>query len=150
MFEDVKKWFKKRKAKKQRQIETHFTDEIVPMEREIRAKAREWLSPFISQAKLYDLDIRTEYLYITDDLEKLKTRPDEKYTYTMAIEISHPNETDEEKTVTLDIDLLHVRIGKTSYRGVENEYAKEELQDNLTEALNEIAINGFDAYLFGN
>ena len=64
----------------------------------------------------------------------------------MAIEISRPNEADEKKIVTLNIDLLHVRIGKTSYRGMENEYATEELQDNLTEALNEIAKNGFEAY----
>ena len=146
LFEDVKAWSQKRKSKKKSQIKEHLTDEIVPMEREIRAKVREWLEPFVAQAKHYDLEIKTTYLYITKDFEELKSRPQKGYTYTLLAEIAHFGETDENRIVDLSVDLLFVRLGKTAYRGVQNIHAKEELDDTFSVVLNEIVKNGIEVY----
>ena len=146
LFEDAKKWIDKRKTNKQSQIKAHLTDEIVPMEREIRAETREWLKPFIAQAKQYDLDIRAKYFYITKDFEELNSRPKEGYTYTLIAEIAHFNETDENRIVVVSVDLLYVRLGKTSYRGVKNKHAKEELEFTISDMLNEINKNGLEVY----
>ncbi len=146
LFEDVKNWIDKRKTKKQAQIEAHLTDEIVKMEREIRAEARMWLQPFLTQAKQYDLEIKVNYRYITNDFEEYRSRPKEGYTYTLVAEIAHANETDENRIVVLNVDLLYVRLGKTSYRGVENEHAEEELKLTVSDALHEIHQNGIDVY----
>ncbi|MBQ7335078.1 MAG: hypothetical protein IJW92_01210 [Clostridia bacterium] len=145
-FEDVKSWAQKKKSKKESQIKAHLTDEIVPMEREIRAKAREWIEPFVAQAKHYDLEIKTKYLYITKDFEELNSRPYEGYTYTLLAEIAHFGETNENRTVVVSVNLLFVRLGKTAYRGVQNANAKKELDDVFSEVLNEIGKNGIEAY----
>ncbi len=150
LFEDTKKWINKRKNKKQSQIKACLTDEIVPMEREIRAETREWLKLFIAQAKQYNLDIKTKYFYITKELEELKSRPKEGYTYTLIVEIAHYNETDENRVATVSVDLLYVRLGKTSYRGVKNEHAKEELEFTISDMLDEINKNGIDVYCKNN
>jgi hypothetical protein len=146
LFEDTKEKLRARRARKQKQIQAHFTDEIVPMEREIRAEAREWLEPFLAQAKHYDLEIKTKYLYITKDLEEFNSRPQKGYTYTLLAEIAHPGETDEDRIVEVSVDLLFVRLGKTAYRGVQNEHAKKDLDDILSDVLHEIGKNGIEAY----
>ena len=146
LFEDVKKWAHKRKTKKQSQKKAHLTDEIVPMEREIRAETREWLKPFIAQAKQYDLDIKANYFYSTKDFKELTSRPPEGYTYTLVAEIAHVNETHQDRTVLVDVDLLYVRLGKTSYRGVKNKNRKEELNFTFSDVLKEIHENGIDVY----
>ena len=150
LFEDAKKWINKRRAKKQSQVKAHLTDEIVPMEREIRAETREWLKPFIAQAKQYNLDIKTKYFYITEDFEELYSRPKEGYTYTLVAEIAHYNETDENRIITVSIDLLYVRLGKTSYRGVKNKHIKEEFEFTFSDVLNEIRQNGIEIYCRNN
>lgn len=137
LFEDTKKWIQKRNKRKQKQIRLHLTDEIAPMEREIRAKCREWLSPLAAQAKQYNLELKTKYLYITKDFEELRSRPQEGYTYTLIMEVAHPGETDEERIYVVSIDLIYVRLGKTAYRGVINEHIEEELRISFTDALNE-------------
>ena len=142
LFEDTKKRIQKRKAKKQKQIKIHLTDEIVPMEREIRAEAREWLKPLIEQAKQQDLEIKVKYYYVTNDFEELSSRPDEGYVYTLIAEIAHPNETDEDRIFVVSADLLYVRLGKTAYRGVKNKYAKEQLEFFILDELDEIKKNG--------
>ncbi|MBQ6829522.1 MAG: hypothetical protein IJO59_00200 [Clostridia bacterium] len=146
LFEDAKKWLNKKRKQKQKEIKAHLTDEVAPMEREIRAKVREWLAPFIAQAKQYDLDMRADYRYITGDGDERKSRPQEGYTYTLMIEIARPNETDDNRVVLLSVDLLYVRLGKTTYRGVVNEHAEEELRLTLTDVLDEIFKNGIDVY----
>ena len=146
LFEDTKERINARRTKKQKRMKAHLTDEIVPMEREIRAKAREWLEPFVAQAKHYDLEIKTTYLYITEDFEELKSRPQKGYTYTLLAEIAHFGETDENRIVDLSVDLLFVRLGKTAYRGVQNKLAKEELDDTFSVVLNEIGKNGIEVY----
>lgn len=150
LFEDAKKWIDKRKAKKQSQIKLHLTDYVVLMEREIRAETRELLKPFIAQAKQYNLDIKSKYLYITKDFEELTSRPKEGYTYTLVSEISHFNETDESRIVVVSVDLLYVRLGKTAYRGVKNKHIKEEFEFTFSDVLNEINKNGIEVYCKNN
>lgn len=145
-FEDIKKRRNKRKTKKQAQIKAHLTDEVVPMEREIRAKVREWINPFVAQANQYGLDMRAEYVYITEDFEDRRSRPKEGYTYTLVVEISRFNERDEERILVFSTDLLYVRLGKTAYRGVINEHAKEEIQVTLSDALGQISREGIESY----
>ncbi len=138
LFEDVKKWFAKRKTKKQKQIEAHLTNEIVQLEREVRAEVREWIKPFIIKAKQQNIEIKTKYLYITKDFEELKSRPKNGYTYTLIAEISTANEIDENRIFVVSVDLLYVRLGKTSYHGVNNKNAKDELSFGISDALKEI------------
>ena len=137
-FEDAKKWINKKRAKKQAYVNAHFTDEIVKMEREIRADAREWLKPILAQAKQNNLDVKLKYYYVTKDSKELKSRPQEGYTYSLDVEISHFNETDENKIIVVSADLLYVKLGKTSYRGIKNQKAKEELQIDFSDVLEKI------------
>ena len=137
-FEDAKKWINKKRAKKQAYVNAHFTDEIVKMEREIRADAREWLKPILAQAKQNNLDVKLKYYYVTKDSKELKSRPQEGYTYSIDVEISHYNEIDENKIIVVSADLLYVKLGKTSYRGVKNQKAKEELQIDFSDVLEKI------------
>lgn len=146
LFEDVKEKKQKKRAQKNARIKAHLTNEIVPMEREARANAREWLEPFVAQARLYDLEIKTRYLYITKDLEELPSRPETGYTYTLLAEIARFGETDEDRIVVVSVDLLFVRLGKTAYRGVQNTHAKEELDGLFSEMLEEIGKTGIEAY----
>ena len=137
-FEDAKKWINKKRAKKQAYVNAHFTDEIVKMEREIRADAREWLKPILAQAKQNNLDVKLKYYYVTKDSKELKSRPQEGYTYSIDVEISHYNEIDENKIIVISADLLYVKLGKTSYRGVKNPKAKDELQIDFSDVLEKI------------
>ena len=139
LLEDAKKWMQQRRNKKAEQVQAHLTDEIVPMEREIRACAREWLHPFVERAKQLDITLKTEYLYITGDDDESKSRPQKGYTYSLAVEISRLNETNENRIYIAKIDLLYVRLGKTAYRGVKNTYAQEELCLALTDGLEAIS-----------
>lgn len=150
LFEDTKKWINKRRINKQKQIKAHLTDEIIPMERELRAETSAWLRPFVAQAKQHNLDIKAKYLYITKDFEELNSRPKEGYTYTLVAEISHFNETDENRIVVACVDLLYVRLGKTAYRGVVNKNIKEELEFTFSDVLNEINKNGIEVYCKNN
>ena len=146
LFEGAKKWFIKQRELRQTHIREHFTDEIVPMERDIRASARHWLNPFVAQAKQYGLDVKSKYIYITEDLKKSRSRPKEAYTYTLVAEIAHPDETDKSRVVDVSVDLLYVRLGRTAYRGVPNPHAEEEFRFYMTEVLDEIGKNGLAAY----
>lgn len=148
-LEDVKKWFNKRKKKKGKEIEQHFTDEIVPLEREVRAEAREYVAPFIEKAKEQGLYLRTEYLYVTRNMEELRSRPDEGYTYTLMTEISRFGEEDEDRMVVFSTDLIHVRLGKRGYVGVKCEAAGEDFEFTASDVLDEIKEKGIDAYCYG-
>ncbi len=146
MFEDLKNWFNKRKAKKQAEIKEHLTDEVAPMEQEMRRQAKDLLKPFVAEAKQYNLEIKSKYYYITSDGEELHYRPKENYTFTLISEISRFNERDENRIVTLSIDLLYVRLGKTAYRAVKNELIEEEFKYTFSDTLNEIYKSGIEAY----
>ena len=146
-FEDAKKAIEKRRAKKKKYIAAHLTDEIVPMERGVRAKAREWLKPYEAELKQMGLTVRCKYVYTVDGWDEYNSRPDEGYTYTLVMEISRPNEKDENRIVVLNQDLLYVRLGKTAYRGVENSQAELLLEDTFDRELNKIKGLGFEKYL---
>lgn len=149
-LEEVKDWFRARKHKKEWEIKAHLTDEVAPMEREVRAEAKELLEPFVAQAKQYDLDIKSKFLYITKDFKELRSRPKEGYTYTLVSEISHFDETDENRIVVVSVDLLYVRLGKKAYRGVKSNVLKEELEFTYSDVLNEIYKNGIEIYCKNN
>jgi len=146
-FEGISRWFSKRRKKKQMETKQHLTDEIMPMEREVRAKAREWLKPFTAKAKLCGLELKADYIYVTEDFKEFKSRPEEGYTYTLVVEIAYPNEKDEDRIVCVSIDMLHVRLGKTAYRGVESPCAYEETAETLGSLFDEIKEKGIEAYL---
>lgn len=144
--EGIKARWKRRKNKKEKEIKLHLTDEIVPMERQARAKAREVLELLIDRAAFEGLELRTEYIYITKDQKELSSRPSEGYEYTLLMEICEKGETDENRVVLLSTALLYVRLGKTAYRGVENTVAREEIKLTVTDMLDEIRKNGIDEY----
>lgn len=125
---------------------SYQTDEIIPMERDACANVKEWIKPFAAQALQMDLELRPKFRYVTKDLEELKSRPDEGYTYTVIVEIAHPNEKNENRIVEVSADLLYVRIGKKAYRGVMYDKAQEDLQWYLTDTLKEIQKNGIEIY----
>ncbi len=145
-FENAKKWYQKRKSKKEAYIKAHFTDEIVPMEREIRAKVRQLTTAFTEEAQKNNLVIRTQYFYVTKSSEELKSRPKEGYVYTACTEISKPYEKDENRIFCTDTDLLYVRYGKAGYKGSVNDNAMKELTSALTDLFEKISKNGFDFY----
>ncbi len=149
-FEDIKKWFNKRKQKEQVYTKACSTDEIIPMEAQARAQADAWLKPLIAQAKQHNLEVKAKYFYITEDFEELKHRPKEGYTYTVIAEIAHFNETDKNKVVLVSADLLYARIGKEAFRGVHNVNAREEFEMTFYDVLEEINANGIDSYCKDN
>ncbi len=136
MFESIRKWIHKRKAKKQTQFKTYSTDEIIPMERELKAETGKWLNPFVAQAKQQNLTIKTKYVYITKAFEELNSRPRSGYTYTLISEIAQFNETNKNRIVTVSVDLLYVHLGRKSYHGVKNDHAKEDLEFTISDVLN--------------
>jgi hypothetical protein len=135
-----------RKRKKRAEITAHLSDEVVPMEQETRTQTREWLEPYIAQARLYDLRIKAKYLFITKDYEELKTRPKEGYTYTLVIEIARPGEKDENRILEVSMDLVYVRLGRKAYRGVINPHLQEEFRLTIPDTLNDIYKNGIESY----
>jgi len=66
--------------------------------------------------------------------------------YTLLIEISHFNETDENRIVEIGVDLLHVRLGKTSFRGIKSKNIQKDIDESIPEVLDEIVKNGIDVY----
>ncbi|MBR4013019.1 MAG: hypothetical protein IKJ00_01865 [Clostridia bacterium] len=145
--DDVKSFFKRKRDKITKNPKKLSNDEVAQMERQIRAELRTTLAPLITQVKHYGLELRTKYVYVTNsNCEELNSRPDEAYAYTVSIELSEPDETDETKIICFDVELIWVRLGKRSYRGVANSDAIEELQAIITEALEEIQKIGMEAY----
>ncbi len=144
LLDDAKQWLAKRRRKKQKEIRAHLTDEVTPMEREVRAQVREWLSPFAARAKQHDLALRTEFLYVTEDGRQLHSRPKEGYTYECLVHIvpvAAP-----QRCVDVSATLLYIRLGRTAYRGVTNRAAREELTGYLEECLTEMIQNGPETY----
>ena len=147
LLDDAKQWWRKRREKKEKQNASHLTDEIVPMERECRKMAREWLVPYVEQAEKNGLSLRAEYRYATALSAYHRSRPDQSYTYTLLLYFSRPNETDENRMFVLDIPLLYVRLGKTAYRGTNDPHAEERLHLDLDSFFDEVEKQGFEACL---
>ena len=145
-FADLRKWWQKRKNKKENEINRHRTDEVVPMERTVRAETRSALALCDAQASQLGLKLRIKFYYETEDLEEVNSRPQGDYVYSALIELCRPGETDESKIITISAGLLHVRLGKTAYRGVKDDDALMNLQEELIQMLEEVRKIGFDAY----
>lgn len=145
-LENCKSWLDKCRKKKAAQIQAHLTDEVVPMERKTRAAVRAMIKPYIVEAKLYGLELRTRFVYVTKDFYELKSRPNAGYTYTVITDILHQGETDESRIVSVSADLLFVRLGRKAYRGVVNRDAEKEFPDMLEETLREIKENGIEVF----
>lgn len=145
-FEDLHKWWQKRKNKKENEINRHRTDEVVPMERTVRAETRSALALCDAQASQLGLKLRIKFYYETEDMEEVNSRPQGDYVYSALIELCRPGETDESKMITTSAGVLHVRLGKTAYRGVKDDDALMNLRDELAQMLEEVRKNGFDAY----
>lgn len=145
-FDDIIEWARKRRMKKTGEVKEYLTDEVGHMEYNVRLKAEEWLKPFCAQAEQFGLELRPEYLYVTDDFEEYENRPDAEYTYVVRVEIARPNETDEDRMLYLWADLLYVRLGKEAYRGVENKKASKKFGLEFSEMFKEIKEMGFEEY----
>ncbi len=147
--EGIKAWAKRRSDKKAKHIRQHFTDEVVKMEREARAKAREIIAPYVEHAQANGFELSTRYVYITSDGKEITSRPKGRYEYTAVVEIREKGETDDERMVDVSVELIDVRLGKTAYRGVENRRAAEELNGLLADTLDEIIKTGIDVFCKG-
>lgn len=147
LFEDVQHWFRKRRKNKEKQIRLHLTDEVIPMERQAREEARSTLTLYEAMAAQMGLELRTKYCYTDEDFEETNSRPDSNYTYTALVELSYPGETAEDRVIMTSADLLHVRLGRTAYRGVRDEDALPDLRLELDELFDEVRKKGLDAYL---
>lgn len=140
-FENAKKRFNIKKEKNK----THLTDEIVPMEREARAKARALIEPLLAKANQYGYVLSYAFIYVTDDLKESRSRPKEDYTYSMLVKVNRNGDPREKEVELFSIELLYVHLGKTKYRGAENKNLETQL--NTTDFyLDEVIENGIEAY----
>ncbi len=142
----IRKKIEKWQGKKQKQIDAHFTDEAVKAEREIRAQIRDVTKGSIERAKNHNLDIKVKFFYVISSGEELTSRPDEGYKYTACAEISYIGETDEDKFVYTDEDLLFVRLGKSGYKCTENKKSAEIFVDTIEEVIDTIREKGIEFY----
>ena len=138
----VKKW----QIRKQKNIDAHFTDEVVKAEREARAMIREITKPYADKARIYNLDLKIRFYYVTSDGDEKKSRPEEGYVYTACAEISYIGETDEDRVVMTDEDLLYVRMGKTGYKYTENKKSAVTFTDALETVISVINEKGIEYY----
>ncbi|MBP3329862.1 MAG: hypothetical protein J6L89_03410 [Clostridia bacterium] len=145
-FENIKKKIEKWQGKKEKQIDAHFADEVVKAEREARARIREAAKPYIEKAKTYNLDMKVKFYYVTSDGEELNSRPEDGYIYTACAEISHSGETDEDRVVMTDEDLLYVRMTKTGYKYSENKKSAVTFTDALETVISVINEKGIEYY----
>ncbi len=145
-FSTIKKAILKWYGKKQRQVDAHFTDEAVKLEREARQKIREEAKICIQKAKKHNIDIKVKFFYVTSSGEEMTSRPDEGYRYTACAEISFTGETDEDRIVITDEDLLLVRLGKTGYKCTVRKEAEKIFCNTLEEVTSTIREKGIEFY----
>ncbi|MBE6636539.1 MAG: hypothetical protein E7618_01905 [Ruminococcaceae bacterium] len=131
-FDDVKTGFRKLRAKREKQAtiaKKRSADEIKAEERALRAEVRRILAPYFDCAKQRDLTAALSFQYGTEDGTESHSRPEEAYCYLAVILLSRSGETDEENRREASVDLMRVRLGKTSYRGVRNPHMAVELKE---------------------
>lgn len=132
---------KKAKKNKVRQNKSYSVEEIVPLEREMKALAKQCIAPYHNEIVQFDLQLHKRYVYLTSDFIELNSRPLEPYTYTVLIDISRPGETNEDNIWTISVDLLHARLGRTAHKGVKNKNAINELEQILEDTVEAIRNN---------
>ncbi len=144
-------WYNRRKKREEKEKEklniSYGTDEANATERELRKNAKEWLVPFEESASEAGLTLTCRFVFVTDDLTELNSRPRSTYTYTILTDISRKGDTPKDNILSIDFELAYVRLGKTAYRAFANKSAKEELTDTLTEILDDIKANGIEKYI---
>ncbi len=145
-FAKFKKKVRKKQIEKQKQIDAHFADEVVKAEREVRARLRECAKPYIEKAREHNLYIKLRFYYVTENGKELTSRPEEWYAYTAYAEISYIGETDEDKKVFADEELLYVKLGKNGYKYTEVKGFEESFKDVLEESLSIIIEKGIEFY----
>lgn len=144
-FEKFKKKVRKNRIEKKK-IDEHFADEVVKAEREVRARLRECAKPYIEKAREHNLYIKLRFYYVTENGKELTFRPEEWYAYTACVEISYIGETDEDKRVFADEELLYVKLGKNGYKYTEVKGFEESFIDVLEDTLSTIIEKGIDFY----
>jgi hypothetical protein len=140
----------KKKNKKKDNNKTYDTTEIAALEREVQAKISRLLEPFSANAKQYNLKLKKQFVYINKEFDVLNSRPQEDYTYTLIVKISHFGENDPKRVVLVDTDLLYVHLGKNAYKGVVNKNLEKDLNETLEDVLNTIYQEGIEAYCRNN
>ena len=120
---------------------------MIAIENQARGKAKDIVAPYHNEAVQYGFEIRKRFVYVTEKHEELNGRPPQGYTYTMMLEVSRPGETDEDKIWCVDIELAYVRLGKNSYKGIENKHAAEEMEFWLRDALEGIRSGEIETWL---
>ncbi|MBQ4119464.1 MAG: hypothetical protein IJD45_03650 [Clostridia bacterium] len=136
--------------KKKKCAKAYDTAEISALERQVKTNVSTLMERYSANAKLYNLKLKKNFIYITEEFEELSSRPKENYTYSLIVEISHFGETNTDRVVLVSIDLLYARLGKNSYKGVINKNLENDLVDYVENVLNEIYKNGIDVYCKNN
>lgn len=146
-FAELKSKLKRRVEKEELATKLHLANEVIPMERQMRAEARKVLKPLCDKAEELGLSLNYEFLFLTSDLELHKRRPVSGYDYTAEIELSLPGETDEGRILCMDVRLLQVRLLRKGYFGTVYDNAFENLEGELNQAFAKIQKNGFEKHL---
>lgn len=137
---------KKKKNKNKDNNKTYDTTEIAALEREVQAKVSTLLEPYSATAKLHNIKLKKKFVYVNEEFDEFDSRPQQDYTYILLIEISQFGETDPERVVEEDADLLFAHLGKSAYKGVINKNLEKDLDERLGYTLNEIYQNGIEVY----
>ena len=140
--DDIKTGFRKLRAKREKQAtvaKKRSADEIKAEERALRAEVRAILSPYFDRAKQRDLTAELSFRYWTEDGSESRSRPEEAYRYLAVIALSRSGKTDGDNLLEASVDLMRVRLGKTSYRGVRNPHMAVELKETAEALLAEVS-----------
>ena len=114
---------KRAKKNKVKTNKSYSVDEIVSLEREMKALAKQCIAPYHNEIVQYDLELRKRYVFLTSDFIELNSRPLESYTYTVLLDIFRQGETNEDNIWSISVDLIYVRLGRNAYKGVKNKNA---------------------------
>lgn len=137
---------KKKKNKKKDNNKTYDTTEIAALEREVQAKVSTLLEPYSATAKLHNIKLKKKFVYVNEEFDEFDSRPLDNYTYSLIVEISHFGETNPDRIIEEDADLLFAHLGKSAYKGVINKNLEKDLDEGLGYTLNEIYQNGIEVY----
>ncbi len=137
---------KQRRLRKEAEQTELSVDEARDTERSFRARIRELIPQYAAMAKELDICLNCRYVYVVDGYNELNSRPKKDYTYTLLAEIAREGETDENRIISVSIDLLYVRRGKKALRTIPNKDFEGELSSVMADVLAEIKENGIDAY----
>jgi len=145
-FDNANSWIAKNFGRKKIQKKGLVIDDALEAERAARKDVSACINMFTDRVGQYNLVMMPEYTYVTRDFEESASRPLERYTYKVTVNISELNETNKERIVSWSEDLVYVRITKTAYRAVKKRGAINSLSETLEIILDEIGKNGFKSF----